>query len=218
MLKPLHLSRNELSTYVARQLATFYPDGLDADAPTVLDAHMGAVLKRLGRCINEVRWWRPNEFDHLHSTQYALFLYYLANTVWKATGNRTLCTKLFGLNKSLNGIDLFYEIDMPEVMFIGHSVGVVFAKATYGNYLVVYQNSTVGKNHGVAPVLGEGVVMYAGTAIIGDCQVGDGTVLAQGTSLVNTATPGHCTVYPGQSGQVVFKPTRRDPLQDIFRR
>ena len=35
MLKPLHLSRNELSTYVARQLATFYPDGLDADASVV---------------------------------------------------------------------------------------------------------------------------------------------------------------------------------------
>lgn len=107
MLKPLHLSRNELSIYVARQLATFYPDGLDADAPTVLAAHMDAALARLGRCINEVRWWTPNEFDHLHSTQYTLFLYYLANTIWKATGNRTLCTKLFGLNKALNGIDLF---------------------------------------------------------------------------------------------------------------
>jgi serine O-acetyltransferase len=97
-------------------------------------------------------------------------------------------------------------------------VGIVFAKATYGNYLVVYQNSTVGKNHGVAPVLGEGVVMYAGTSIIGGCQVGDGTILSQGTSLVNTDSPGHCTVYPGLAGQVVFKPVRRDPLQDIFRR
>jgi len=25
-------------------------------------------------------------------------------------------------------------------------------------------------------------------------------------------------VYPGDGGQVVFKPTRRDALQDIFRR
>ena len=217
MLNPLHLSRNELSTYVARQLATFYPDGLDADAPTVLEAHMDAALARLGRCINEVRWWTPDEFDHLHSTQYTLFLYYLANTVWKATGNRTLCTKLFGLNKALNGIDLFYEIEMPEVMFIGHSVGIVFAKATYGNYLVVYQNSTVGKNHGVAPVLGEGVVMYPNTAIIGRCQVGDGTVLAQGVSLINADTPGHCKVF-GAVGGVLCKPTRHDALADIFRR
>ena len=217
MLKPLHLSRSELSAYVARQLATFYPDGLDADASTILAVHMDAALARLGRCINEVRWWAADEFDHLHSTQYTLFLYYLANTIWKATGNRTLCTKLFGLNKALNGIDLFYEIDMPEVMFIGHSVGIVFAKATYGNYLIVYQNSTVGKNHGVAPVLGEGVIMYPGTAIIGRCQVGDGTVVSQGTSLVNTDSPGHCTVYTGESGQVVCKPTRRNALQDIFR-
>ena len=217
MLKPLHLSRTDLTAYVARQLTTFYPDGLDTDAPSVLAAHLDEALVRLGRCINEVRLWTPEQFDHLHSTQYTLFLYYLSNTIWKATGNCTLCAKLFGLNKALNGIDLFYEIDMPEVMFIGHSVGIVFAKATYGNYLVVYQNSTVGKNHGAAPVLGEGVIMYPGTAIIGRCHVGDGTVLSQGTSLVNTDSPGHCTIYPGEASQVVCKPIRRNALQDIFR-
>lgn len=218
MLKPLHLSRKELVAYVARQLAHFFPDGLDTDATAVLDAHMDAALVRLGRCINEVRWWTPNVFDHLHSSQYTQFLYYLANTIWKSTGRRTLCAKLFGLNKTLNAIDLFYEIEMPDVFFIGHSAGIVFAKATYGNYLVVYQNSTVGKNHGAAPVLGEGVVMYAGTAIIGACRVGEGTVLSQGCSLVNTDTPGACTVYPGQAGKVVFKPTKRNALEDIFRR
>ena len=106
---------------------------------------------------------------------------------------------------------------MPPVFFIGHSVGIVFAKATYGNYLVAYQNSTVGKNHGVAPVLGEGVVMYPNTAIIGRCEVGDGTVLSQGVSLINTSTPGHCTVYAGQAGSVVCKPAGRNVLADIFR-
>lgn len=218
MLKPLYLSRAELVTYVVRQLETFFPDGLDADAEAVLDGHMDAALVRLGRCINEVRWWTSDAFDHLHSSQYTQFLYYLANTVWKSTGRRSLCAKLFGLNKALNSIDLFYEIEMPEVFFIGHSVGIVFAKASYGNYLVVYQNSTVGKNHGDAPILGEGVVMYANSAIIGDCQVRDGTVLSQGCSLVNTNTPGDCTVYPDQAGRVVFKPNRRDVLRDIFRR
>lgn len=73
MLKPLHLSRTELATYVARQLTIFYPDGLDTDAPTVLAAHMDAALARLGRCINEVRWWALNEFDHLHSTSTRCF-------------------------------------------------------------------------------------------------------------------------------------------------
>lgn len=218
MLKLAHLTQVELCQYVARQLEKFYPDGLDQDAAIILSVHMDAALERLECCIGAVRMWTPGQFDHLHSSQYTIFLYYLANTVWKATGNKTLCAKLFGLNKALNGIDLFYEIDMPEVFFIGHSVGIVFANATYGNYLVVYQNSTVGKNHGVGPILGEGVVMYPGTAIIGRCEVGPGTVISQGVSLINTNTPGHCTVYSGDQGKVLVKPGGRDVLADIFRR
>jgi serine O-acetyltransferase len=212
----LRMDRDRLLRYIAQQLHNTLPD--DFDPRGDLQAHLDEALARLKVCINAVRPWRPNQFDPLHSTQYCSFLYFLAHTIWRRTGSTETPTRLFLLNKALNGIDLFYEIEMPPVFFIGHSVGIVFAKATYGNYLVVYQNSTVGKNHGVAPVLGEGVVMYAGTAIIGACQVGDGTVLSQGTSLVNTDSPGHCTVYPGTAGQVVFKPVRRDPLQDIFRR
>lgn len=212
----LRMDRDRLLRYVAQQLHHTLPD--DFDPRPDLEAHLDEALARLQVCINAVRPWRENQFDPLHSTQYCSFLYFLAHTIWQRTRTTDTPTRLFLLNKALNGIDLFYEIEMPPIFFIGHSVGIVFAKATYGNYLVVYQNSTVGKNHGVAPVLGEGVVMYAGTAIIGGCQVGDGTVLSQGTSLVNTNTPGHCTVYPGQGGQVVCKPTRRDPLQDIFRR
>lgn len=67
-----------------------------------------------------------------------LFFYYLFNMIWKVIGNCMFCVKLFGLNKVFNGIDLFYEIDMFEVMFIGYFVGIVFVKVIYGNYLVVY--------------------------------------------------------------------------------
>jgi serine O-acetyltransferase len=28
--------------------------------------------------------WTPGRFDHLHSSQYTTFLYYLANTLWRA--------------------------------------------------------------------------------------------------------------------------------------
>ena len=211
----LRMGRDRLLSYVAQQLHHTLPDDFDPRAD--LEAHLDEALARLQVCINAVRPWRANQFDPLHSTQYCTFLYFLANTIWRNTGSIETPTRLFLLNKALNGIDLFYEIDMPPVFFIGHSVGIVFAKATYGNYLVVYQNSTVGKNHGVAPVLGEGVVMYPNTAIIGRCEVGDGTVLSQGVSLINTSTPGHCTVYAGQAGAVVCKPAGRNVLADIFR-
>ena len=92
----------------------------------------------------------------------------------------------------------------------------MLAKATYGKRPVLHQNSTVGKNHGEAPVLGDGVVMYAGTAIIGRCEIGAGTVISQGTSIVNRSTPGNCMVFPGEVGGLVIKPPTRDVLGDLF--
>ena len=206
-----------LLDYVCRQLDNLFPDGqLEAGRPALQSA-LPTALQRLSHCIDAVRWWPQGTFDHLHSSQYTTFLYFLANTLWRAGSERAVCNKLFGLNKALNGIDLFYEIEMPEVFFIGHSVGIVLAKARYGNRLVLYQNSTVGKNHGAAPSLGDGVVLYPNSAIIGRCEIGDGSVIAQGVSVINRDTPGGGMVFQGNAGELVFKPSTRDVLADIFR-
>jgi serine O-acetyltransferase len=210
-------SHDALLAYLCRQLENFFPDDrLEAQRPQ-LQRQLQPALTRLEHCIAAVRMWPHGEFDHLHSSQYTTFLYYLANTLWQGGADRALCNKLFGLNKALNGIDLFYEIEMPEVFFIGHSVGIVLAKAVYGNRLVLYQNCTVGKNHGDAPTLGEGVVMYPHSAIIGRCNVGSGSVIAQGVSVINRDTPSDCTVFQGADGALVFKPPTRRVLDDIFR-
>lgn len=216
MPRLVSLSRDGLLGYVERQLANLLPD----DAPGVraaIDAHLDAALVRTGRNIDAVRMWRPGEFDHLHSTQYTLFLYYLSNTMWRAGVDPRVCTRLFLLNKALNGIDCFHELELPEVFFIGHSVGIVLAKATYGSHLVLYQNCTVGKNHGVAPVIEDRVVMYPNAAIIGRCQVRAGSVIAQGVGVVNRDTPGDTLVFAGSDGALTFKPSTRDVIADVFR-
>jgi serine O-acetyltransferase len=209
------IGRAGLLRYLQRQLDHVVPD--ERECGSVIDAHLDAALARLRHCINGVRPWPAERFDHLHSTQYCQFLYYLANTIWRNTGETEVPTKLFLLNKALNGIDCFYEIELPEVFFIGHSVGIVLAKASYGEHLVLYQNSTVGKNHGVAPVLEAGVVMYPNTAIIGRCRVRAGTVVAQGTSVINQDTPGDSLVFGGGGGRLAFKPVRRPVLDEVFR-
>lgn len=216
MLRVVDSSRDGLLEYVVRQLESFFPDGRTG-VRSVLDAHLDEALSRVEICINAVRLWRECEFDYLHSSQYAIFLYFLSNTVWQKTKDRGVCTKLFYLNKTLNGIDCFYEIKMPSVFFIGHSVGIVLAKAMYGNYLVLYQNSTVGKNNGVAPVLGDGVVMYPNTAIIGASNVGKGSVISQGVSVINRDTPEDCLVFQAEAGSLAFRTPDRNILADIFR-
>lgn len=215
-MKIVNLERNRLSAYVQAQIKQFFPLDDQADL-ALIDAHLDEALQRVGRCIDQVRMWTPGQFDVLHSSQYCIFLYYLSNTIWRREKVRGVCTKLFLLNKALNAIDCFYEIELPEVFFIGHSVGIVLAKASYGNHLVLYQNSTVGKNHGDAPVLGEGVIMYPNTAIIGRCQVRDRSYIAQGVSVINRDTEPASIAYQGPGGSLVFKPPGHDILADFFR-
>jgi len=106
---------------------------------------------------------------------------------------------------------------MPSRFFIGHSLGIVLAKATYADYFAIYQNSTVGKNHGVSPTLDEGVLLYPNTAVIGRCHIRARTVVAQGVSIINQDTPGESTVFGAENGKLTFKEARRNALEDIFR-
>lgn len=215
-MKLVNMTRSGLIDYTVTQIAHFFPDGKD-DMRKPVESYCDEALERVGRCINAVKMWRENEFNYLHSSQYCIYLYYLSNSIWRGTKDATAPTKLFLLNKTLNAIDCFYEIEMPEIFFIGHSAGIVLAKATYNNYFVLYQNSTVGKNHGDAPVIEQGVVMYPNTAIIGRCHVRKNTILSQGTGIISQDTPGNAIAFRGENGKLVFKPSKRDIIADIFR-
>jgi len=214
-MKLKNMSRAELVDYIAAQLAAFFPDRW-GDARQAIDQDMDEALDRQNVCINAVRWWKEDEFDYLHSSQHCIFLYYLANTIWRNRQNDNVCTKLFGLNKALNGFDCFYDNALPDKLFIGHSVGIVLARTTFSNYLVLYQGCTVGKNHGAAPILEEGVVLYPNSAIIGHCHIGPGTIVGQGSSIIDADTPGNSYVF-SNSGKLVFKEPKRNVLADIFR-
>jgi serine O-acetyltransferase len=193
------------------------PDGREEVFRSVVDAHLDEALERLHHCINACAPWRPDEFNVLQSSQHTIFLYYLGNTIWKRSGDTEAPTRLFLMNKAFNGIDLFYEIAMPEVFYIGHSVGIVLAKATYGNYLVLYQNSTVGRHKDQIPVLGDRVVLYPNTAVIGRSVVEDDAVVSQGVSVVNKHVPKASIAFPGCPGELTFRPRPDDLIGEYFR-
>jgi len=214
-MKLKDFSRDQMIDYVADQLGALFPDGAK-DLRATIRRDIDEALDRLELCIGAVRLWTPNEFDYLHSSQHCIFIYYLANTIWRNRQDQKTCTKLFALNKALHGFDCFYDNVLPDRFFIGHSVGIVLARTTFAEYLVLYQGCTVGKNHGAAPVIGEGVVMYPHSAIIGNCRIGPRSVIGQGCSVVNADTPGDSYVF-SNGGQLTFKHLKRDVLSDIFR-
>ncbi|MCR5877522.1 hypothetical protein [Phenylobacterium sp. J367] len=216
-MKLVDHTRESLLDYTVRQCAHVVPDGREAAFRAIADAHLDAALERLHRCINGCSPWRLDQFNVLQSSQHCIYLYYLANTIWKASGDTAAPTRLFLMNKAFNGIDLFYEIAMPEVFYIGHSVGIVLAKATYGNHLVLYQNSTVGRHKDQIPVLGDRVVLYPNTAVIGRSVVESDTVVSQGTSIINRRVPAGQMAFRGPDGGLAFSPRPDDLLAEYFR-
>lgn len=216
-MKLIGQTPESLTEYIVRQLAAIVPDGSEAAMCAVIGRHIDEALERIGYCIDRVAMWRQGEFNYLHSTQYCQFLYYLANTIWRNERDGQAATRLFLLNKALNAIDLFYEIEMPPVFFIGHSVGIVLAKATYGNYLVLYQNSTVGRHLDRIPALGEGVILYPNTAVIGASVLEDGAVVSQGTSVIDSHAPARSIAFATEGGKLSFRPAPATLLSEYFR-
>jgi serine O-acetyltransferase len=216
-VKLIDHTKESLAAYVAAQCANLIPDGGTQAFKAAVEAHLDEALQRLHRCINACAPWRPDQFNYLQSSQYCIFLYYLANTIWRRSGETAAATRLFLMNKALNGIDLFYEIAMPEVFYIGHSSGVVLAKATYGNYLVLYQNVNVGRHIADIPVIGDRVILYPNSSVVGASVVGDGAVLSQGVRAIGRRVPANSIAFSGDKGDLVFRPTPPDLLKEYFR-
>ena len=205
-----------LAQYVVTQIATYFPDGFNIKS--VILENIQIALQRTEQCISSIIAWRDTGFNYLVSGQYATFLYFLSNCIAKDPADVDAATRIFLLNKALNGIDLFYEIEMPQHFLIGHTVVMVFVKATYGNYCVFHQGCTVGRNRLHRPILGDGVVMFPGSMIIGKCHVRENTVLTPGTTLINTDTPGNCYVFLGKNGRPIFKKLGRYYAEEYFGR
>jgi serine O-acetyltransferase len=219
----MHLTLNpiELTAYVARQVGSLYPDR--PVAAEELAPPLARTLERTEHCFSRINLKYFQEagqarFDHLHTDQYAMFLYLLSNTVHRMGGDPRLASKIYALNKSLHGVDAYYEVELPEVFGFQHPVGTVLGRGRYGNYLFVYQRCSVGSNlDGVYPTIGEGVVMFGGSAIIGASTVGNNSWLSVGTVVMDQEVPGNSVIF-GRSPNLVRKPTRRDVVRDLFRK
>lgn len=212
------LSNDALAAYLGRQLSNFFPDREVAAAE--LKPFVDAALERLALCFAGISdkylpAGREQQFNHRHTDHYAMFLYLVANTTRKMQGNMELADKAYALNKALHAIDAYHEVELPEVFFFQHPLGTVLGRAHYGNYFMVYQRCSVGAKDQVYPTIGEGVVMFGGSAIIGDCTIGNNVWLSSGTTVLGQDVPDDSVVF-GQSPNIAIKPTQRNIVRDLF--
>lgn len=208
-------SPQELGEFISRQVNHLFPDKFPVD-PRQLMPVMDEAIGRIITCVNSVRAWKPDQFDYLHSSQHSIFVQYLSNSLWRSGGDPDVCTKLFYLNKAVNGFDCFFDCELPERMFIGHSVGIVIAKNRFPDYLAIYQGATIGRTADKVPRFAGRALLYPNSSVVGDCEIGSGTVISAGCNVINHSTPGNCFVF-ADGRRYLHKPAERTQLDEIFR-
>lgn len=197
----MSMPSDALSDYLKRLVGLHFPDGRSVDFSP---SDFSLALERCEYCFSRIKrkYYYEKDgvvFDHLNADHMAALLYFLGNSIWKSSGETELPVKLSYLNKILHGLDLFYSVGMPDVFLMVHPLGSVIGNARYSDYLVVYQNCTVGAINNDYPVFGEGVVLYSRSSVVGKCRVGDDVVFSANSAIVNTDVPSRTVVlgtYP----------------------
>lgn len=206
--------RSELQEYLASQLEHFFPDKYKFKGNDI-DIAMKLALERLENCFKYINIpaYSDNKgqtfFSYLHSDQYAHFLYYLSNSLWKISQNKPICDKLIYLNKALNGFFYSYKGSLPDIFFLGHPVGSVLGNANYSDFLVVFQNVTVNTSidgeGNTAPVLGKGLCLSTGAKIIGNKSIGDCVSIGVDAVVYNQEIEADKVVIREPSGKIVVR-------------
>lgn len=189
------------------------------DDEMLITKHMPKVLERFEENIrnnNNKYYFKINEngekeafFDPLHTCQWLLFLYLMANTIYKYEDEkkeaaRVVCDKIYGQSKTVSGCDLYYEVEMPDIFCFDHPTGSFMGRASYGNGFSFTQGCTVGNSNEIYPVIGKNVSMCTGSKILGDSHIGDNCIIGEGAYVKNQNVPANSIVF-GESPNLEIK-------------
>lgn len=216
----LTISNKDLSQYVNKQVENMFPDNISIKKS--VDDGMKKALERVGYCFSRINNKYCHQdgrvvFNYQHTDHYASFLYFLSNTVWENSGDSTAAGKLYALNKALHGVDVFYEVRLPDIFFFSHPVGTVLGRAAYSDYLIISQGVTVGGNKDlIYPEIGQGTYLFSQSAIIGKCKTGKNNLISIGTIVREANTPDNVIVH-NHRGTLKFKPVDWNVKSRYFR-
>ncbi len=157
-------------------------------------------------------------FSPLFSCTWAVFLHRLSK-LCANDGATEEADMLYYLNKIMNSVDWYHGIELPVHFCAEHPLGSVLGRAKYGDFFYIYQGVTVGgviKNGDtIYPRLGNRILMYANSSIIGDCSIGNNVIVTANTHIVNCDIPDNSMVF-GSSKNIVIKKRSAEELNEHF--
>lgn len=216
------LEPKQLLQYLQRQIEHFFPDGGMILRDECSKQAMRLALERTEYCFSFIKEYTKEVnrnkqvlFDYMHSDQYAQFLYFFSNSLYKLTGEDGICSKIISLNKALSGCFYSYKGKLPDIFYLMHPVGSIIGNATYSDFLVILQNVTInssdtsiveGKKIETSELkIGKGVFLGAGAQIIGYEEIGNRVSIGAGTTVYKEKIEDDCIVYRDKNGNMITR-------------
>ena len=181
---------------------------LDAGEAALLESGEQDILDELENCFNfiQIKYFRVGDdsfFNPYHSGQWCIFLTKLSAKMSR-DGHRDLADKIYYLNKILHSVDIYHEVQMPQVFFVEHPLSSVIGRAEIGDKFAFYQGCTVGGNNTDYPTIGKNVCMFSDSKILGKSLVGDNVWVSANTYIKDQDVPDNCIVF-GRSPELTIK-------------
>ncbi|MDD3014837.1 MAG: hypothetical protein PHC34_14135 [Candidatus Gastranaerophilales bacterium] len=195
--------RDELCRYVSHQFNNIFMHNIPDILPKYIDAAIAKTQEAFKYCKNK-NFGEEKKFSQYNSVQYCVFLYWLSRAMRDIDGNGNNAEKAYYLNKVLNSVDIFYEVNMPNIFSAEHPVGSIMGRAVYGDFFFFYQGCTVGGNGSDYPIIGKSVLMYSNSKILGKAKIGNNTIISANTYIINENTPENSIVI-GTSPNLIIK-------------
>ncbi|HVY34720.1 MAG TPA: serine O-acetyltransferase [Caulobacteraceae bacterium] len=204
------LSDQELRAMSAREFC----DAAFADEPELVDhaeADLQAVFERDPACKSYVQ-----PFLFFKGFQ-ALQTYRVAHWLWR-NGRQTLALYLQSRMSEIFQVDIHPAAKIGVGVFLDHGTGIVIGEtAVVGDDVSMLHGVTLGgtgAEHGDRhPKIGKGVLLGAGSKVLGNITVGEYAKVASG-SVVLKPVPAHCTAA-GVPARLVNCPTCDEPARTM---
>jgi serine O-acetyltransferase len=151
-----------------------------------------------------------------YSGVHAVWFYRVDHWFW-IHGMRLFARWLSQVARLFTGIEIHPAAKIGRRLFIDHGMGVVVGETTViGDEVTIYQGVTLGgtgkeqgKRH---PTIGNGVVIGAGSRVLGNIEIGHNSRIGAG-SVVLRSVPDDSTVV-GVPGHIIFRNGKRVVITD----
>jgi len=151
-----------------------------------------------------------------YSGVHAAWFYRVDHWFW-IHGMRLFARWLSQVARLFTGIEIHPAAKIGRRLFIDHGMGVVVGETTViGDEVTIYQGVTLGgtgkeqgKRH---PTIGNGVVIGAGSRVLGNIEIGHNSRIGAG-SVVLRSVPDDSTVV-GVPGHIIFRNGKRVVITD----